>query len=94
MLRITIEIDDKQNVIVNTTEPKALKTQPEKSQTTIRKDGKKHGTVDEKTCVICGKKFKPTSNVQQYCAPDCRHKKMITPEQIERSQGKPYKDYK
>lgn len=94
MLKITIEIDDKQNVTVNTIAPKTEKPAP------IRKNGKKHGTVESRNCSNCGTHFKPTSNVQKYCSIGCRPvkagqttNKEITPEQIERSKGKPYKDY-
>jgi len=31
-----------------------------------------HKYVVEKTCVFCGKKFMPTSNVQKTCSPECR----------------------
>lgn len=99
MLKITIEIDDKQNVTVNTTDSKAVKPQAQQ-QTPVRKDGKKHGTVESRNCEGCGQAFKPTSNVQKYCSIGCRLAKVtqstnkeITQAQIERSKDKPFSNY-
>jgi len=83
MIKIIIEIDDNQKVIVSQkdveTKPQPAapiaerftpKLPPPPPQKKIRKDGKPFGVTAEKICKDCGKPYHPTSNVQQRCH-DC-----------------------
>lgn len=98
-ITLTIEIDDTtKEVTISPKEQFKLHTEKENSVVIKkRKDGKKFGLVSVKKCAHCGKEFQPTSNVQRYCPENCRANKPkteITKEQIERSQSKPFSDYR
>lgn len=98
MIKITIEIDEKTKEVVVTKAPKQqeeIRISPMQKMK-LNKSGKKTGVIAEKTCLRCGKKYQPTSNVQRYCSKYCGIqapvKEYPTSEEIERSQSKPYSE--
>jgi hypothetical protein len=43
--------------------------------------GKPAKTTDFKICAYCNNKFKPSSNVQKYCMPQCKHNAIASKQQ-------------